>query len=219
MAIAWDNALSLGSSTAGSLTVSYTMGAVSNGYLVGGVASNTTTEVVTAIKYAGVSLTEVAYATHGAGASSWWLANPASGANNVVVTANAGTLYWTYVSSYSGVDPNAPEAFVTDTTSTATPGNPAPNVINPAITTVSDNAWIETIAYGPGWLGTSTDGSVRAFDSSGGIIVDKGPNTPAGSYTIDYDTAFSGGTNIVGVTIALKPFSAVAFTGFYVAFV
>lgn len=210
--IAFDNAAKLGSSSAGSNTVSFTVGSGSNRILWVGTSWANAIEQVTAITYAGVSLTKVDNALHTTTACSlWYLVNPTSGANNIVITALGGVTYFGYASSYSGSkQTGVPDANVKDQTTTASAGSPAPNAINPSITTVADNTWIITVQNGPTWSGTSTDGNVRGFDSAGGILIDKGPNTPAGSFNIDSDTDFSGGSNMASVTASFAPAATAA---------
>lgn len=75
------------------------------------VAVGTNGNVVTGVTYAGVSLTQVgSYSADGAsnGITTWVLANPASGSNNVVVSTSASATIYCEICSYTGVNQTTP---------------------------------------------------------------------------------------------------------------
>lgn len=211
-AIVYDNAGFLGSSVSTTYTVSYTVGAGSDRILFVGISnSGSGSDGVTAITYNGVALTKIASAIHsGSGSAAlWYLVNPASGANNVVVSAPFTGLE-VFAASYSGANQSGqPDAYASDATSTAAGGDGGIYTISPAVTTVADNDWLITAAYVIGtWIvgGNSTVRGVSA--GSDGELVDRGPITPAGSSTLTMATLYSGGGPIASVTAAFKPVGA-----------
>lgn len=100
MALVYDTASSSnsGGSAASSLTWSHTMGAGSNGILIVAASyANPSTGLITGVTFNGVALTHIdsSVANLGVGTGRavdlWYLLNPASGANNVVITASGAT--------------------------------------------------------------------------------------------------------------------------------
>lgn len=178
MAIAFDNASTQQTTSATSLTYSYTMGSVSNGMLFVGVwNSGPATPTVT---YGGVAMILVKSVVwfFGGGLNMLFaLKAPASGANNVVVTYGASQLIISSASSYSGmIQSVTPDA----TTSTSSSGT----TTTLTLTTIADNCW--TIAYcglGNGAVVSAGTGSTLRTGSSvqTGILDSNGVVHPAGS--------------------------------------
>lgn len=210
MAISYDsNGAGLGSSSSASFTFAFTVGVLANRILFVGVGHATTTEQITAITYAGVSLTKVGYAVNGSGSALWYLIAPATGANNLVFTALGGSTVFVSASSYSGAKQTGqPDASVIDTTHSASAGADA--AFTTAVTTVADQDWIIALSHGPSFgTGAFSDCTIVADqDSHQCVLYHKGPATPAGSNSITIDTAFSGGTVGPTVLAAFSPFVA-----------
>ncbi len=131
------------------------------------------------------------------------LVNPASGANNVVVTSNIGsTTLLTSSSSFSGCGQGALDGFTSANDDTT-------GAINPAITTVIDNCWLVLGVDGlnPG----SSNGSLRDTQLIREAIIDSnGPYTPPGSYSLNGNS--TGYPHMAGVMVSIAPVVATNFT-------
>lgn len=90
-----------GATNSASLTISHTVAVKPHRVLVVMVASVHDPSGVT---YGGTALTELADANSGGWATMWYLANPATGTNNVVVSGSSGD-YAAQVNSYYGANP------------------------------------------------------------------------------------------------------------------
>lgn len=137
MAIAFD-AVSTYSTTNGfTHTFSFTT-AGSNRMLFVIVLTLTNTDTITGVTYAGTSMTRVAAVTNGVNTSYLFLyalPNPASGANNVVVTSSDSRDIYAEGLSYTGVKNEQPEA-------SNTANNSNSSTISASVTTLTDNAWV-----------------------------------------------------------------------------
>lgn len=210
MAISYDsNGAGLGSSSSASFTFAFTVGVLANRILFVGVGHATTTEQITAITYAGVSLTKVGYAVNGSGSALWYLIAPATGANNLVFTAVGGSTTYVSAGSYSGSKQTGqPDASVVDTAHAAAAGADA--AFTTAVTTVADQDWIIAASTAPAFAtGAFSDCTILGSQNSNSIVLyHKGPVTPAGANSITIDTNFSGGTVGPTVLAAFSPFVA-----------
>lgn len=211
-AIAYDaNGAYLGISSSASQSYAFTVGSNTNRILYVGVGQNANSEQVSAITYNGVAMTRLGGAAQSTlSAFMWCLVAPATGSNNIVLTAAGGTNYRVFASSYSGVNQSCtPDALVTDTTSTAGSGI-ATYTTN--ITTVADQDWlIEAASLNGAWQGSGGNSTSLGMNGES-IFYHRGPVTPAGATTISTDTQFSGGAPIASVTVAFKPVQAVVTT-------
>lgn len=174
-----------------SLTFSHTCTG-SNLILVVGTSVSDTTDTnrpVTGITYAGVAMTKIREddeATADFTSGLWYLINPATGANNIVVTTTgsvsriiAGGISLTGAAQ-SG-QPDAHNGALTTTTS-----------ITVDVTTVADNCWVID-AYSSSWGGTNpvagggqTQRWINAGTAADGIGSTEGPKTPAGAVTMSW---------------------------------
>ncbi len=181
--IAFDAATDGGSSTGTSKTYSHTCTG-SNLILFVGVIGDVTNDNVTGVTYAGTAMTKVngvlipgnRYMTL------WYLSNPSTGANNVVVSASSSILIGSGAVSYTGTD----QTQVLDTdiirnTNTVNPGTS----ITTSVTTVTDNCWVMNFTAANSSLVTAGTGTTaRKIDSAtyGWLLGDNNaPKTPAGS--------------------------------------
>src|SRR6266550_1285190 len=111
MAIAFVAAADLGNNGGGgAYTVSYTVGAGSDRLLVVAlVGAVVPTDNITGVTYAGVSMTLINKRIPSTGRCSYlfYLLNPASGANNIVVTNSSNEFIIPQAADYTGVKGNS----------------------------------------------------------------------------------------------------------------
>ena len=212
MAVAYDNSTDLGNNGGGTgYTASYTMGSVSQGWLEVGFAGDVTggADDITGVTYNGVAMTLKAKNTAITAERIGYvyvLANPASGAHNVVISASSAHYIIANAKSYSGVDHD--EAAVKGNAGSV-PGSLATND-----TTIDDNCWWTGWAFGFDTLAAPTAGSgatrrvwdaafggVGGFDSNGVIH-------PAGSTT--FNVNYGSSTSIGSIMYALSPLTPAA---------
>lgn len=106
------------------------------------------------------------------------LANPASGANNIVVTSSDATYRWCASASYTGAaQTGQPDAFNSATTSGTS--------ISVAVITVADNCWVTGFFFNEAntafTAGANTTRRITGFYS---MMDTNAAQTPAGSYSI-----------------------------------
>lgn len=205
MAIAFDNSANLGNTAGTALTAAYTCSG-SNRLLVVQVDENQTAGgvKVSGVTYAGVAMTEFTGSPMQTGASGgrywhmYYLVNPASGSNNVVVSVSAtdGDLVNAKAMSYSGVKQTGqPDASNTGTVSSVL-------TQSLAVTTIADNCWLMGGFRNNGDNVVGQAGTtIRQNNGNGGIglIDSNGAKTPAGSHSlgINWDTESSNGSMLV----------------------
>lgn len=148
------------------------------------VAVNSTTNDVSAMTYAGVAMTQLdsAYLTSWSSRyhSIWYLANPASGTNNVVTTG--GTAWQFNIFSASGVDQENPITGTTTTTN-QTSSNPTVNV-----TTTIDDAYVVVIGQiNDTTVSAGTDTTKMIDGTAGSFYVFRSTNDTdtAGAFTLN----------------------------------
>jgi len=212
MAIAFDAATDGNTVTSTSLTYSHTVTG-SNPFLVVGTLGSTTTDKISGVTYNGVAMTKLnSYHidTTDRWLSAWYLANPATGAHNVVVTSSSSDFIASSAASYTGV------SAVVDSSATSTNTTSTGDLPN-ATTTVKDNSWhimVGGLASGTPTAGTST--TRRVLTTGGNMAIFDGniAITPAGSNTINMTR--TGGSNagyaLIGLSIGLPAIVAVAET-------
>lgn len=210
--ISYDNdgllvAFNQGSSFSGAYTASVTSG----GIIFVGISGNVL-NIVTAVTYAGISLTEIASANHGKAVSLWYAAiGSVTGSNTLTTTTVGGTNYDILAATFSGANQTGiPDAFSTDTTSSAASGAAGP--YSTTVTTNVDNDFAISIAGNPAWNSSPGSGTtVAAVDNSGQaaiLFLTSSAVTPAGTATLNVTTGFSGGSLIAAVTASFSPISS-----------
>ncbi len=136
----------------------------------------------------------------------YYLLNPATGANNVVVTATSGNLQgYGAATSYTGVKQSAqPDASATNQSASTTS-------LTTSVTTTADNCWLVGFAYGQtASAGTGTIFRSEPVNDVLFMMDSNGATTPAGSDSLIFTQA----ANFAGACVAsFSPVtSAVAFT-------
>lgn len=192
----------------GPLTFSYSVGVGTNRLLVVPVAADDVSDNITGVTYSGVAMT-LAGKIAPAGASQRWvylfyLLNPASGANNVVVSTS-GTVVLAGAADYTGVKQSAqPDA-------TTTNGGTAITSITGTLTTTADKCWTilceqhtfdnlpaEALSGATRRTFEASFGSWTLFDSNAAV-------TPAGSTSMVVTTHNSPGTAETIVMASFAP--------------
>ena len=203
MAIAQDAYTDLTASvTVSSKTFSHTNGAISNTLLIVFVAMSND-QTPSGVTYNGVSMTQIGSTAVEGGTRTYylfWLKNPTTGTNNVVVTAT-GTANEIYAgaASYTGVDQTNP--IETSTAANSLTGT-TPNT---SITTANANEWLVALwRNDTGAVSSSTNQTVRGASSS---IRYADSNGTVGTGSVTAQVSVTGGLSYVVVS-ALKPSSA-----------
>jgi hypothetical protein len=123
------------------------------------------------------------------------LANPASGANNLVVTYTGAATIIIDCSSYTG----AQQTNTLEATSTAT--GAAGSTVG-SVTTLTDNDWLIGYGRASSAITAGSNTNIVTNNSSRDFIDSGGPQSPAGSWSLNFTTSGQWGI-LVG---ALKPF-------------
>ncbi len=213
MAIAYDNSTKASQSSGTSNTFAHTCTG-SDLVLIVGTIGRVSADTITGVTYNSVAMTKItAFSGGGEGRwiTLWYLANPSTGANNVVATWSASQDFiHCGAVSYTGCKQTGiPDSFATG----ADAGNEASHTFT--TTVVASNAWLMlwtkyglTPAAGAGTTARQTDGSgLGIFDSNGTV--------GTGSQSL---IATQTSNNTEGIIISLAP-TAVAATGnFFMVF-
>lgn len=161
---------------------------------------HTDSNVVTGVTYAGVAMTKIFGQATDFYNTVWALVNPATGANNIVISCSSSVNIIPMTISYTGCAQSLPTAFNT--------GSGAGSPLGVAVTTLVDNSWVMgfsriTVASG---ISAGTGTTSRAIDSTYAFAtVDSGGAvTPAGSKTLNL---VHSGTAYMGV-VAFAPYVA-----------
>lgn len=187
-----------------SLTYSLTVASVNEILCVGVIDYGS---YVTGITYGGVAMTQAAsVGIYGGGATSriYILANPATGANNIVVTKSSGNnAIWSVAGSYAGAaQTGQPDATGSTTLSGST--------TTTSVTSVADNCWMVLVGWcDNGGTVSAGTGSTKRVQTTGyggnGLFDSNAAITPAGSKSMTYTSGNGGQT---GLAITLAPASA-----------
>lgn len=190
--ISVDTTLDLGAAAATSLTVSYT----NNGNILFVGAFATGGNNITGVTYAGAAMTQIPTASPvqvpgNLWISLWYLVAPATGANNIVISASPSTTIGGDAASYVATSPGIDVSGNATATSASS--------ISKSITTTQNNAWTVGWCSTDGFdvsAGASTtlrqgNGTNRAiFDSNAAI-------TPPGSTTLNVSQSGSGNSAFI----------------------
>lgn len=207
MAIAFDSSSNITSDTSNTTTFSHTCsGSDRILFVTASSLNNGTADAVTGVTYAGVSMTKL-FGPVAVGGVSWvtylyYIVNPTSGANNVVISRNTsnGEGYGSAV-SYTGVDQVSPIDASTTGTGTGSP-------ITTTLSSVTDNCWFVLANWNPDANPTaSTNSTTRVNNGFPGALFDFGPKTPAGS--LNMQQTFAGTRAWLSYMVAFKPSVAV----------
>lgn len=202
MAIAFDNATASSAVTTATLTFSHTTSGT-NLILWVGIYSSVDTDIITGVTYSGTAMARALSVpqTGNARIYLYYLASPASGANNVVVSQSSSATIQAVACSYSG----AKQSGIPDASNTAQDivGSNA----TVSVTTVANSDWLVGVC----WTNrTNSNGSgtiIRGgLTSQFSMFDSNGPESPAGSYSQNV-TMSSSSTFSIGVA-AFAPLAA-----------
>lgn len=202
MAISFDNSIDpviQGSGVSTTQTVSYTTSGDNRILLVGVLKQSNNT--VSGVTYNGVSMTQIGTFTTTAGGGEnnylFLLVNPASGANNIVVTFNSSTgVSAVCASSYNGAKQTGqPDANNTGYSASTTS-------LTTSVTTTSDNCWLAGYARAGDTMTAGTATTLRTA-SNISMMDSNGAKSPAGSYSLI--TTQSPASYIGHVVVSISP--------------
>ncbi len=202
-AIAFDNAVDGGFTVAGtSLTYSFTATTTANRILIVSTVGTTgANDLISGITYNSVALTKVATIMPSGGRwlGTWYLLNPSSGANNVVVTASSTDVIVSQATSYAGVKQSAnPDVSTTTSVGSGTS-------LTSTLTTLADNAWTVLVgSENDGQIAAGTGTTFRvSSNASFGTLDSNAPITPAGSTSLQATWSLS--ASGAGIMVSLAP--------------
>ncbi len=201
--ITYDNSVDGGNNggSTTSLTYSYTVGTGPNRLLVVNLIGDTSADDITSVTYAGTPMTLVGK-VQAPSSNNWqylyYLLNPSSGLNNIVVTARSSHYLISQAASWYNVRQTAqPDAFTTNTapaTSTS---------VTTSLTTVASGSLVVQGLWSFGHLAAGAGATPILIDTAidgAGIFVSSGsPVSPAGNVSM---TTISDGTMSTGVIMA-----------------
>lgn len=211
MAVAYDaESAGFTNSSSGSLTYSHTCTGTNRVLFVTAGTGGSTT--VSGITYGGTSMTLVdSYTSTGLTVATVYLyvlVNPASGANNVVVTASAsGSLIYSAASSYTGAQQiGQPVHTAKNSAASATS---LTTTVNTSDSPSTDNCWVVGTYLADGNYTTSA-GTSTTFRTSNasiknwiGMMDTNAAVTPAGSRSLIFDNTQAG--NMRGIIASVSP--------------
>jgi hypothetical protein len=193
MAIAFDATSAGGTATAASLTFAHTCTGSNRILFV--TVNHTLSNAISGITYNGVALTKIGsevnsgFNTH---LSLWYLLNPATGANNIVVTPNTNSEISAASASYTGaLQSGQPDANSAGTPATTTS-------YSQSVTTVLDNCWavLGGIAASSSALTAGANTAIRQQPEGahyGTFLIDtNSAKTPVGTDTMNVTSASQG---------------------------
>ena len=210
MAIAFDTATDGGHTTGASLTFAHTCTG-SNLFLVVGIFYVAGANDISSVTYNGVAMTQAIKGPAESGGRFtyiYFLANPSSGANNVVITPSAsGNDLFGVSASYTGA---IQSSSVADSTNSNSSGSGNASV---AVTTVADNCWVTGVWRNSGTSSTAGSGTtvrktIAATSDSVGICDSNTNVSPPAAYTLNVNGTAPWGMS--GASFA--PFVAVSAT-------
>ena len=184
--IAFDNAGGAEFSVTTDVSFEFSVGSGLNRMLIVGIDTESSTpDLISAVTYNGVPMTQVTKTQIGSGGSLdelylFALPNPASGTHDIVVTrtSTSSQLFIApYATSYANVDQNVPS---NSSTNTGT-GDSGSNTI----TVQGTGSWIVSMISAQGATPTLTSqGATRVQTNAGRILVDTDGIVPAGNSTV-----------------------------------
>lgn len=153
--------------------------------LLVGCHTETTTDQVSGVTYAGVAMTRVGTVVTGGSERDYLyaLVNPATGSNNVVVSTGSSAAITGSAASYTG----AKQSGQPDASNTGSSGSAATFALS--VTTVADNCWVVSTvstSAASATAGASTTRRTNPSPAYGALFDSNGVVSPAGSRTLNH---------------------------------
>jgi len=197
--ITFDNSIDGGNNggTTASLTYRFTVGTGANRLLVVNLIGDTSVDDISSVTYAGTPLTLLQKIQ--SPSNNWqylyYLLNPASGSNNVVITAASSHYLLSQAASWYNIKQSAqPDAITTNTAAVTSTS------ITTSLTTVAPGALVLQGIWSNGHLAAGTGATPivadAAFGGAGIFVSGQSPVSPAGNVDM---TTVSDGNNSTGV--------------------
>lgn len=198
MAIAFDSITSWTSTVWTSKTYSHTC--TGNNLMLFVWVNSSLWDLITGVTYNGVAMTLIQKLKTG-WAVSWnyvyALQNPATGSNNVVITASLSTGIYGTSTSYTEVT----QSVTMDATATSSITASALNM-STNLTTISDNCWTLCFTVNDTNLFNANSDTMRGTNNGANIFDSNWPKTPAGSKTMTQWCAWSGNAGVIMVSFS-----------------
>ncbi len=207
MGIALDTTTLSSSVTTATLTFSHNVSGSNKILWVGGYAGGGT-DVITGITYNGVAMTRAIGVSQGANGFVYlyYLAAPASGANNVIVSQSGATTIQAVACSYIG----AKQTGIPGSSATAVEQVGSNATVN--TTTVADNSWLVGVCWTNRTNSNGADTTIRGGVTSQFSMFDSNnAKTPAGSHSLNV-TMSSSSTFSIGI-VSFEPLLLAKITG------
>jgi hypothetical protein len=208
MAIAADSSLSKQSGV-GVTSLTYSFNNVAGNFLVVAILTELTLADIVSVTYNGVTMTNASSQAGETTRTLWlyYLASPATGANNVVITVSPADNITAWTTSYTGVNTSSPQ----DTASGVT--NASTNTLTYSPTTGTDNDWAVAMVRGAGGTVTGNTNLTALFGADSFRMLDSaGSIGAAGAKTISADGA-GGPALMYGAFMTFKPGGATPIGG------
>lgn len=207
MAIAVDATSGSQPSSSSTWTLSHTCASGASLYVCFNV--NNASELVTGVTYNGVAMTQLAK-KQDTSFNSWqyiyFLAAPASGANNVVVSLSSNAAGSLMNVSYTGVSATQPDSSNTNGATTSGSGTP----FTLTTTVVASNCWLLAItkdSSGGSAAGSGTTRRTSLSSGGGDQIWDSNGTVGTGSKTLNMTNTFNP-TQWYGIIVSIAPYVA-----------
>lgn len=173
--------------------------------------SGVSSDVITGVTYNGVSMTRIGISTTGVSMTvyAYYLVNPTSGANNVVVSASVGTEYLRAISvSYKGaLQSGQPEGFATNHLAAATS-------ITTTYTTTTDKDWCISFVGNASALAMTKSTNVTTVRNNVSTVTylgdSNGKISPTGAYNMTWT---SSSQELAAIQVAIKDDGLLSSTG------
>ena len=178
------------------------------------VSVTTVSTNISGVTYNGTGMTLLSNVNNGAKNYLFYLINPSTGANNIVVSAGGSTLIMSSSASYTGANQSSqPDAFLGTASNTET------------LSVVQGGCWIvSSSGHNNGGGVTFSAGSGFTLrnqansSGDGNAIQDTNGTVPTGNNTVSINTSFSTAPTIIGASIKVAPiaYSLTATVGTFV---
>ena len=200
MAIAFDATANGAVNPGTSVTFSHTCTGSNLILLLGISYYQSTTDDITAVTYNTVAMTRIITVTNSTSPTQisflYYLLNPATGANDVVVSKTSSVDTRIVSASYTGAKQSGQADASGSATATATS-------ISKSVTTIDDNCWMISFAMMDNPISASTGTTARNTNTTyAGLGDSNGVITPAGAYSMAWSAGSSSNASLVQASIS-----------------